>query len=75
MIKQTQLDDCSLPEPTIVVVTRDGFLKAEWHSQKTAALLNLNLNGKITFATTNDDSQDLYGMSGKELALRTIAPS
>jgi len=72
-------DDLSLPEPTIVVINQDGFLKAEWHSKKASALLNFQPNGKIIFAATldddmGDDSQDIYGTGTKELALRAVLP-
>ena len=41
--------------------------------------LNFHPHGKIIFAATNDDytdddSQDIYGSGGKQLAVRAIAP-
>lgn len=72
-------DDISLPDPKIVVVSRDGFLKAEWYSSNAAALLNFLPNGNIVFAATSDidghdEPRDIHGTCEKELALQFVWP-
>ncbi|MCY4234435.1 MAG: hypothetical protein OXE59_11955 [Bacteroidetes bacterium] len=72
--------DISLPEPSIVIINRHGFLKSEWYSNNEAAILVFKPNGSIVFAATSsdterdDESQDIHGTGSLELAIRAVLP-
>jgi len=72
--------DISLPEPSIVIINRHGFLKSEWYSSHEAAILIFKPNGTIVFAATSsdterdDESQDIHGTGSPELAIQAILP-
>ncbi len=73
-------NDITLPEPSIIIINRHGFLKSEWYSNHEAAILVFKPNGSIVFATTSsdterdDESQDIHGTGSLELAMRVVLP-